>query len=115
MADERGRQDAAKSGEASKAAAPKPAVPAPTPAPAEGGAPAGQRIRISFEGVRPEYANFCTLTLRGDEIYMSFGRAFGPTTELKIETQIVMSAKNVQQLHVAMGRLLEQVGKTPGK
>ena len=103
MAEEKRREETAKGGEATKAPAP-----APTPAPAEGGAPAGQRIRISFEGVRPEYANFCTLTLRGDEMYMSFGRAFGPTTELKIETQIVMSAKNVQQLHVAMGRLLEQ-------
>ena len=106
MADEKRRDEAAKGGEAGKAA-----VPTPVPAPAEGGAPAGQRIRISFEGVKPEYANFCTLTLRGDEIYMSFGRAFGPTTELKIETQIVMSMKNVQQLHVAMGRLLEAGAK----
>jgi hypothetical protein len=106
MAEEKRREEAAKSGAAAKAA-----VPTPVPAPAEGGAPAGQRIRISFEGVRPEYANFCTLTLRGDEIYLSFGRAFGPTTELKIETQIVMSVKNVEQLHVAMGRLLEQATK----
>jgi len=83
----------------------------PVPAEAAAPVPPGQRIRISFEGVRPEYANFCTLTLRGDEIYMSFGRAFGPTTELKIETQIVMSVKNVQQLHTAMGRLLEQGAK----
>ena len=110
MADEKRREEAAKSAPAAKAAGP-----VPTPAPAEGGAPAGQRIRISFEGVRPEYANFCTLTLRGDEIYLSFGRAFGPTTELKIETQIVMSVKNVQQLNVAMGRLLEQAAKTAGK
>jgi hypothetical protein len=110
MAEEKRREEAAKSGAAAKAAVPTP-VPTPVPAPAEGGAPAGQRIRISFEGVRPEYANFCTLTLRGDEIYLSFGRAFGPTTELKIETQIVMSVKNVEQLHVAMGRLLEQATK----
>lgn len=110
MADEKRREESAKGAEAAKAA-----VPTPVPAPAEGGAPAGQRIRISFEGVRPEYANFCTLTLRGDEIYMSFGRAFGPTTELKIETQIVMSVKNVEQLHVAMGRLLEQATKAAGR
>jgi hypothetical protein len=110
MAEEKRREEAAKGAETAKAAAPT-----PVPAPPEGGAPAGQRIRISFEGVRPEYANFCTLTLRGDEIYMSFGRAFGPTTELKIETQIVMSLKNVEQLHVAMGRLLEQAAKAPAK
>jgi Protein of unknown function (DUF3467) len=68
----------------------------------------GQQVRLSFEGVKPEYANFCTLTMRQGEVFMSFGKAFVPTNELKVDSQIVMSLRNVQQLHQAMGRLIEQ-------
>ena len=70
-----------------------------------------QRVRISFEGVKPEYANFCTLTARGDEVFISFGKAFATSSELKADSQVVMSVRNVQQLHQAMGRLLEQIEK----
>jgi len=69
--------------------------------------PAQQQIRLNLEGVKPEYANFCTLTVRQGEVFMSFGKAFVPTSELKVDTQIVMNIRNVQQLHEAMGRLLE--------
>ena len=68
-----------------------------------------QQVRLNFEGVSPEYANFCTLTVRQGEVFMSFGKAFVPTNELKVDRQIVMSLRNVQQLHQAMGRLLEQM------
>ena len=68
----------------------------------------GQQVRLSFEGVKPEYANFCTLTMRQGEVFMSFGKAFVPTNELKVDSQIVMSLRNVQQLYQAMGRLIEQ-------
>ena len=68
----------------------------------------GQQVRLSFEGVKPEYANFCTLTMRQGEVFLSFGKAFVPTNELKVDSQIVMSLRNVQQLHQAMGRLIEQ-------
>jgi hypothetical protein len=67
-----------------------------------------QRMRLNFEGVSPQYANFCTLTVRQGEVFLSFGKAFVPTDELKVDSQIVMSMRNVQQLHQAMGRLLEQ-------
>jgi hypothetical protein len=73
----------------------------------EAQAPTAQQIRLNLEGVKPEYANFCTLTVRQGEVFMSFGKAFVPTNELKVDTQIVMSLRNVQQLHQAMGRLLE--------
>ena len=72
-------------------------------------APAGQqRVRLNFEGVSPEYANFCTLTVRQGEVFMSFGKAFVPGEDLKVDSQIVMSMRNVRQLYEAMGRLLEQ-------
>jgi len=72
--------------------------------------PAGsRRIRINMQGVAPEYANFCTLTVRQGEVFMSFGKAFGPANELRVDKQVVMSLPNVEQLHQAMGRMLEQV------
>ena len=72
-------------------------------------APQGQQqVRLNFEGVNPEYANFCTLTVRQGEVFLNFGKAFVPGNELKVDTQIVMSMRNVQQLHQAIGRLLEQ-------
>jgi len=73
--------------------------------------PAGaQQVRLNFEGVTPQYANFCTLTVRQGEVFMSFGKAFVPTNELKVDSQIVMSLRNVQQLYQAMSRLLQQQG-----
>jgi hypothetical protein len=72
-------------------------------------APQGQQqVRLNFEGVSPEYANFCTLTVRQGEVFLNFGKAFVPGNELKVDSQIVMSLRNVQQLHQAIGRLLEQ-------
>lgn len=71
------------------------------------GAPAQQQIRLNFEGVKPEYANFCTLTVRQGDVFLSFGKAFVPSNELRVDKQIVMSLRNVQQLHQAMGRLVE--------
>jgi len=71
------------------------------------------QVRLLLEGVVPEYANFCTITARQGEVFLSFGKAFAPSAELKIDNQIVMSLRNVEQLHEAMGRLLEQV-KTAG-
>ena len=68
----------------------------------------GQRVRLNFDGVKPEYANFCTLTARQGEVFLSFGNAFAPEEELQVDTQIVMSLRNVQQLYQAMGRLLKQ-------
>jgi hypothetical protein len=70
-------------------------------------APEQQQIRLNFEGVKPEYANFCTLTVRQGDVFLSFGKAFGGTDELHVDKQMVMSLRNVQQLHQAMGRLLE--------
>ena len=76
--------------------------------------PQGQRqMRLNFEGVNPEYANFCTLTVRQGEVFLSFGKAFVPGNELKVDTQIVMSMRNVQQLHQAIARLLEQQENLP--
>ena len=68
----------------------------------------GQRVRLNFDGVKPQYANFCTLTARQGEVFLSFGNAFAPEEELQVDTQIVMSMRNVQQLYQAMGRLLQQ-------
>jgi hypothetical protein len=70
-----------------------------------------QQIKINFEGVQPEYANFCTLSVRQGEVFMSFGKAFVPAKELKIDRQIVMSLRNVQQLHQALTNLLKQVAE----
>jgi hypothetical protein len=75
---------------------------------------AGQ-VRLNFEGVTPQYANFCTLTVRQGEVFMSFGKTFLPTNELKVDSQIVMSLRNVGQLHQAMTRLLEQAQAAPGQ
>ena len=77
-------------------------------------APQGQQqVRLNFEGVSPEYANFCTLTVRQGEVFLNFGKAFVPGNELKVDSQIVMSLRNVQQLHQAIGRLLEQQANQP--
>ena len=71
-------------------------------------APQGrQQLRLNFANVTPEYANFCTFAVRQGEVFMSFGKAFVPSPELKIDKQVVMSLKNFSQLHDAMGRLLE--------
>ena len=67
-----------------------------------------QRVRLNFDGVKPQYANFCTLTARQGEVFLSFGNAFAPEEELQVDTQIVMSQRNVEQLYQAMGRLLQQ-------
>jgi len=87
---------------------------------AEAGAPqepvaAPGQVRLNFENVTPEYANFCTLTVRQGEVFMSFGKTFLPTNELKVDSQIVMSLRNVGQLHQAMTRLLEQAEAVPGQ
>jgi hypothetical protein len=74
-------------------------------------APAQGRVRLNFEGVVPQYANFCTFAVRGGEVFLSFGKAFVPTEELKIDTQVVMSIRNLQQMHQAIGRLLQQVAQ----
>lgn len=66
-----------------------------------------QQIRLNFENVKPEYANFTTLTVRQGDVFLSFGKAFAPAEELKVDKQMVMSVRNVQRLHQAMGRLLE--------
>ncbi len=71
------------------------------------------QVRLNFEGVTPQYANFCTLTVRQGEVFMSFGKTFLPTNELKVDSQIVMSLRNVGQLHQAMTRLLEQAQALP--
>jgi len=68
----------------------------------------GQEVRLNFDDVDPEYANFCTVSARQGEVFLSFGKAFAPAEELKVDTQIVMSLNNVQQLYQAMGRLLQQ-------
>lgn len=73
----------------------------------------GQQIRLNVEDVTPEYANFCTLTVRQGEVFMSYGKAFAPGNELKVDNQIVMSMRNMQQLHQAIGRLLEQQDQLP--
>ena len=70
-------------------------------------APSQQQIRLNFEGVKPEYSNFCTLTVRQGDVFLSFGKAFAPAEELRVDKQMVMSVRNVQRLHDAMGRLLE--------
>ena len=67
-----------------------------------------QRIRLNFEGITPQYANFCTLNIREGEIFLNFGKAFVPAKELKVDSQIIMSMSNFQRLYDAMGRLLEQ-------
>ncbi len=68
----------------------------------------GQEVRLNFDDVEPEYANFCTVSARQGEVFLSFGKAFAPAEELKVDTQIVMSLNNVHQLYQAMGRLLQQ-------
>jgi len=75
--------------------------------------PAGgpTRVKLNFQGVVPQYANFCTFAVRGGEVFMSFGKAFVPTEELKVDSQIVMSLRNLQQMHQAIGRLLDQARK----
>ena len=75
---------------------------------AQQGTEEGQRLRLNFDDVDPEYANFCTVSARQGEVFLSFGKAFAPSEELKVDTQIVMSLQNVKQLYEAMGRLLQQ-------
>jgi len=70
--------------------------------------PGQGRVKLSFEGVVPQYANFCTFAVRGGEVFMSFGKAFVPTEELKVDSQVVMSMRNLEQMHEAIGRVLEQ-------
>jgi len=74
---------------------------------AENAAQADGRVRLSLAGVTPEYANFCTLTARQNEVFMSFGKAFVPSSTLQVDSQVVMRMTNIKQLHDAMGRLLE--------
>jgi len=92
----------------------EPEVQEETPVEQEEGAQGPQQVRLNFEAVKPEYANFCTLTVRQGDVFMSFGKAFAPARELKVDAQIVMSLRNVQQLYQAMGRLLEQQGALQG-
>ena len=80
------------------------------------GQPQARQVRLNLEGVQPEYANFCSLAARQSEVFMSFGRAFAPAEEMKVDTQIVMSVDNIRQLHQALGRLLEHMDQTgPGR
>lgn len=72
-----------------------------------------QRVRLNFDEVSPQYANFCTLNVRQGEVFLSFGKAFVPSEELKIDSQIVMSIRNVKQLYQAIGRVLQQQGELP--
>ena len=71
--------------------------------------PGARQVRLNLEGVAPEYANFCTISVRQGEVFLSFGKAFAPTTELKIDNQIVMSLRNVEQLYETLSRMLEQI------
>jgi len=70
--------------------------------------PCPSRVKLNFAGVTPQYANFCTFAVRGGEVFISFGKAFVPTEELKVDTQIVMSLRNLEQMHQAIGRVLQQ-------
>ena len=79
----------------------------------EAGAQQPQRVKLNFDEVSPQYANFCTLNVRQGEVFMSFGKAFVPSEELKIDSQIVMSIRNVKQLYQAIGRVLKQQGELP--
>ena len=67
----------------------------------------GRRMRLNFQGVTPQYANFCTMDIREGEVRMNFGKTFLPSPELKIDEQIVMSVGRFKQLHEALGRMLE--------
>jgi len=93
---------------------------AATKAPEKAGAAAGQaapgsqRIRINFEGAKRDYANFCTLMAREGEIILNFGKQFGPATELKVDSQVIMNLQSAQQLQKALGQLMEQLSKAEG-
>ncbi len=78
-----------------------------------GRAAQGQQVRLNVEDVSPEYANFCTLTVRQNEVIMSFGKAFAPSEELDVDNQIVMSMDNIQNLYTTLGQLLEQQDRLP--
>jgi hypothetical protein len=67
----------------------------------------GRKMRLNFQDVTPQYANFCTMDVRQGEVRMNFGKTFLPSPELKIDEQIVMSVGRFKQLHEALGRMLE--------
>jgi len=101
----------AKEKDISRKDAPEQAAPQQTPQPL----PGQSRVKLSFAGVTPQYANFCTFAVRGGEVFISFGKAFVPTEELKVDTQIVMSLRNLEQMHQAIARVLQQAQEQEGQ
>jgi hypothetical protein len=67
----------------------------------------GRKMRLNFQDVSPQYANFCAMDVRQGEVRMNFGKTFLPSPELKIDEQIVMSIGRFKQLYEALGRMLE--------
>ncbi len=75
----------------------------------------GRKIKVNFDDAKRQYANFCTLSARKGEAFLSFGQAFPPVKELKVDTQVAMSMQNAAQLHSALTKLLKQHGELPSE
>jgi len=69
---------------------------------------AGRQIKLSLEGVEPEYANFCTVALGQDEVFFNFAKVFGLAEEVKVDSQLFMSVRNAKRLSLILNRLIEQ-------
>ncbi len=68
----------------------------------------GRQIRLNVAGITPTYANFCTVALGQDEVFFNYAKIFGPSEEVKVDSQVFMSIRNAKRLSLILARLIEQ-------
>ncbi|HOX39180.1 MAG TPA: DUF3467 domain-containing protein [Candidatus Brocadiia bacterium] len=81
---------------------------APQAGEAQQGQPGQRTIRLSDEGVKTLYANLFSVVGDQDDIMLMFGSQFGNANVIKIESKIVVNARNAKRIALSLAEVIRR-------